>query len=131
MSLLGIPYKKALLQGLFLYGYGTYAGYSGSNYASSRFDTTLSVPVLLGAAGVGSGIVGDFAQEQILPNVGKKGGKFMRSDSALLSSMIHAATYIGLLTIYNDGAMNTFGAPMLVAQAVGSDMAADYASNMI
>lgn len=129
MSFLGIQYKKALIQGAAIYAYASYSNLADQTYGSIRFGTDYPAPIVLAGAAVGAGIVGDYTQDQILP--ARRGGKFMRSDTAILSAMVHAATYIGLLSVYNPKAMSDFGTFNLIAQAVGSDMAAEYVSMMI
>ncbi|ETO03052.1 hypothetical protein RFI_34357 [Reticulomyxa filosa] len=113
MILNSLEYKKALLQGLIVYGYVKYISQGDAQTISQKL-----------------GISMDLATKILVPG-SMPGAKYRRQYSVIASVLVHSATFIGLMSLYNPRSLEYFGALQLEIQAVGSDMAAEYIGAML
>lgn len=127
-----LNFKKAILQGAIMYGYGMYAYPNGAVY-SANLGMTLKTPTIIGMAGVGSGLIGDNLQNMLQPSA-QRGGKYKTSNGALMSALLNGATYLGMLAIVDSRLLSgggTSGLVRLMAEGIAGDMVADYVSPMV
>ncbi|ETN97659.1 hypothetical protein RFI_39867 [Reticulomyxa filosa] len=90
----------------------------------------MDLAMVSGGAGFGAGLIGDTVQKMLVPGA-MPGAKYRRQDSAIASALVHSATFIGLMSLYNPRSLEYFGAVQLAIQAIGSDMAAEYVGAML
>jgi hypothetical protein len=83
-----------------------------------------------GAAGIGASLAGDILHEWVLPHI-PKNQKFSKSESAVISPLLTAGSYIGMYYLLNPGSIDELGMFNLAVQGVAADFGATYVMGMM
>lgn len=89
------------------------------------FGQVIPLWFLAGLGGAASSLVGDFIHDQVLPHI-PKNKKYMTMETAILSPALVAATYLGLMYVYNPAIITVLGPLQLGSEAVAADIGAQY-----